>query len=338
MASAAVIMATVYGHNVTSTSDHFVDIAEKAVTKASENLLPGATLVNIFPSLRFLPSWLPGVKFRQLAANCRLLTEDMQNLPFNLVKRRMVEGTQTHSVLSHLLERNDTLGIFKENEDDIKAVATTCYAAGADTIVSSIGSFFLAMTLNPEVQRKAQEELDRVVGTDRVPNFSDRPYLPYIEAVYREVLRWRPALPIALPHTTTEDDIYHGYFIPKGSLVMSNLWAMAHDESIYSNPDHFIPDRFFDSHGKLNDDDTVLAFGLGRRSCIGQHLASSTVWLAIASLLSTFQITKAKDGAGNVIEPSGDCTDGCLSHPEPFKCTITPRSLETRSLIEMIRS
>lgn len=89
--------------------------------------------------------------------------------------------------------------------------------------VSSMNCFFLAMTLYPEVQRKAQEEIDRVVGT-KLPSFDDRANLPYVDAIVKEVLRWHPVAPMGLPHMTTDDDIFNGYLIPKGALVIANIW------------------------------------------------------------------------------------------------------------------
>lgn len=85
-------------------------------------------------------------------------------------------------------------------------------------------TFLLAMTLEPEVQRKAQEEIDRVLGPTRVPGLADRANLPYVNAVVKEVLRWHPVAPMGLPHTSLEDDMWEGYFIPKGSLIMANIW------------------------------------------------------------------------------------------------------------------
>jgi cytochrome P450 len=84
--------------------------------------------------------------------------------------------------------------------------------------------FFLAMTLYPEIQRKAQEEIDRVIGPSRLPGFEDRPHLPYIDAIVKEVLRWHPVAPMGIPHMTTEDDVYEGYLIPKGAYLLPNIW------------------------------------------------------------------------------------------------------------------
>jgi hypothetical protein len=84
--------------------------------------------------------------------------------------------------------------------------------------------FFLAMILYPEVQRKAQAEIDNVVGTRRLPSFDDRGNLPYVEAIVKEVLRWHPVAPMGLPHMTTDDIIFNGYLIPKGALIIPNIW------------------------------------------------------------------------------------------------------------------
>ena len=78
------------------------------------------------------------------------------------------------------------------------------------------------MAMYPDIQRKAQDEIDRVVGSNRLPNYSDRPSLPYVEALYREVIRWGPPSPLNTAHATTKDDIYKGYFIPKGRISIVN--------------------------------------------------------------------------------------------------------------------
>jgi len=80
------------------------------------------------------------------------------------------------------------------------------------------------MSLSPDVVRKAQGEIDRVIGNDRLPNSMDRPNLPYVEAVVKEVLRWHPVAPMGLPHTSTTEDVFEGYLIPKGSMVIANIW------------------------------------------------------------------------------------------------------------------
>jgi len=128
-------------------------------------------------------------------------------------------------------------------------------------------TFLLAMVRNPKVFKKAQDELDRVVGKDRLPDFSDKDNLPYINAIIKEVLRWAPPLPISLPKRVTQDDVYRGYLIPAGATVVENVWAICRDPSVYPNPDTFNPDRFL-KDGKIdpsvfNPEDRI--FGAGRR-------------------------------------------------------------------------
>ena len=85
---------------------------------------------------------------------------------------------------------------------------------------SAIKTFFYSLALHPEIQKKAQEEIDRVVGNQRLPDFHDRESMPYTEAIYREVMRIRPVFPSGVPHASTEDDVYNGYFIPKGRSLL----------------------------------------------------------------------------------------------------------------------
>ena len=87
-----------------------------------------------------------------------------------------------------------------------------------------MSSFLLAMTAYPEVQRKCQAELDAVVGNDRLPTFEDRDHLPYLSAMLKEVIRWGPTAPLGVPHCIEQDDVHDGYFVPKGSIIIANIW------------------------------------------------------------------------------------------------------------------
>ncbi|KAJ6508704.1 cytochrome P450 [Mycena sanguinolenta] len=348
--TAAIIMATVYMYDVHPTNDRFVTLAETAMKKLSDSFFPGAMVVNAFPILRYLPSWMPGAGFQRYAAECRQLTKEMREVPFEFVKQNMRDGVDSNSMVARLLEANQTRG--RHDEAAIQEVAATAYGAAAETTNSTLASFFLAMAVHPEVQKKAQIEIDTVVGTNRLPGFEDRSSLPYVEAVYRELLRYRPAVPLGMAHVSTTDDIYDGYFIPKGAIVMGNIWAMTRDESIYPEPERFNPDRFFTTDGKLNDDEIVFTFGsdlvihrfirsnvvrkfrFGRRICVGRHNADATVWATIVSVLSTFNIAKAKDVTGKEINIDVEYSDGLVSHPLPFPCSITPRSETTKGLVQ----
>lgn len=114
----------------------------------------------------------------------------------------------------------------KSGIDDL-AAAYTCgglIEAGSETTATALNNFMLCMTLFPEAQKKAQEELDRVVGQDRLPDWEDEKDLPYVRSLIKEVLRWRPANKFGMTHATSEDDWYEGHFIPKGSVAVLNWW------------------------------------------------------------------------------------------------------------------
>lgn len=133
-------------------------------------------------------------------------------------------------------------------------------------------TFVLAMSLYPEVQKKAQKIVDAAIGGERLPDFSDFGSIPYIDAIISEVLRWKPPLPLSIPHGATEDDHYNGFLIPKGSIVVANICAVLQDEKVYGpSTDRFIPERFMTDAGRVNPNlSSDAAFGYGRRQCPGK--------------------------------------------------------------------
>jgi cytochrome P450 len=166
------------------------------------------------------------------------------------------------------------------------------------------------MVAHSEIQKRAQDELDTIVGRSRTPAFADAPNLPYIQALVKESLRWRPVVPLGLPHTTTEDDWYEGMFIPKGTMCMANLWQCHHDPASYG-PDaaSFNPERFLDKHGRLisgpveTRDDGHSSYGFGRRVCIGKHAANDSLFIHIATVLWAARLECARDESGKEIPP-----------------------------------
>ena len=93
-------------------------------------------------------------------------------------------------------------------------------------MAAGVLSFFLAMMTHPDIQRKAQEEIDAVIGTDRLPTFKDRSNLPFVSCLLWECLRWSPIAPMAVPHAPIQDDVYEGYWIPKGTTILPNVWSV----------------------------------------------------------------------------------------------------------------
>ncbi|KAJ7844804.1 cytochrome P450 [Mycena leptocephala] len=335
----ALMMDVTYGIDVRSSDDRYIGIAEEAMHGLSVASIPGTFLVDTIPALKYVPNWVPGADFKRKAKQWRKVTRDLLEVPFSEVKRNIASGTARTSLTSlNLRPLDDSTGSKKKvraQEAVVQAAAANIYAAGADTTVSALGTFILAMLVNPEAQKKAQAEMDSVLGAGHLPDFADREALPYVSAIVKEVLRWRPVTPLAVPHYLGVDDDYRGYRIPAGSIVIGNAWAILHDENMYPDPQSFKPERFL-TDGKLNRairDPETAAFGFGRRICLGKHMATSSLWITIASILSTLQISKTVE-EGKVVEPTYEYFPGLISTPLPFKCSITPRSLQAVEVIQ----
>ncbi|KAF7369957.1 Cytochrome p450 [Mycena sanguinolenta] len=169
----------------------------------------------------------------------------------------------------------------------------------------------LAMTIHPEVQKKGQAAVDEAVGRGRLPDFNDD--ITYVDAIVREVLRWHPVLPLSVVHAVTENDIYKGYHIPAGAVVIGNAWAILHDETTYGpRTDQFIPERWLTKEGKINRQmrDPSAAFGFGRRIFPGKDMTEWSIWIAAASILAVYNINKRLDEKEIPIEPSEEYTSG----------------------------
>ncbi|KAJ7222152.1 cytochrome P450 [Mycena pura] len=330
-----IIMSVAYGIDVRPTDDPYVALAHKAMHTFSVAAVPGLYLVDTFPILKHVPTWFPLAGFKRQAAEWRKLSRAMLEVPFAETKRQMESGVASPSFTS------ESLYALKESDDiyyqerHIKCTAGTMYIGGADTTVSALGTFMLGMLTNPAAQKTAQAEIDAVTGGKRLPSFEDEASLPYVSAMVKEALRWKNVTPFAVPRNLKTEDEYHGYRLPAGSIVIGNTWAILHDEALYPDPYAFKPERFL-LDGKLNPavKNPDSAFGFGRRLCPGRHMATSSIWITVASLLATFDIAKATDENGRVIEPSYEYLSGGINTPLPFKCSITPRSKDAAALIQ----
>jgi cytochrome P450 len=127
------------------------------------------------------------------------------------------------------------------------------------------------------------------------------------------------------------DDIYAGYHIPAGSIVIPNVWSMLHSPETYAKPLSFDPNRFMGDTPER--DPREIGFGFGRRICPGMHLADASVWLSCALALATLRVRPVEDAQGREVLPEPVMMSGAISHPKPFRCEITPRSERARVLV-----
>ncbi|KAH9963101.1 cytochrome P450 [Lactifluus volemus] len=280
-------------------------------------------IFNLVPFLIHLPWWFPGASFKKDAEMWKRNLDRCRDEPYEAVKKALEENKAVPSIAT------STITELSENSTPetilmAKALPSTVYLAGIDTSTAGLQSFVLAMVLYPEIQRRAQEEIDSVLGPDHLPDFGDEDALPYVKAVFHEVLRWSPPGPLGIPHRLTEDDVYEGYFIPAGSLVFPNIWAIMHDPITYPEPSKFKPERFLDP--VTPEPLPEAAFGYGRRICPGRFFARDVLWVGMASMLSAYEFLPATDTEGHPMPPAQEFTSLFASGPIPFKCTIRPRS------------
>jgi cytochrome P450 len=270
--SGALMMDVTYGIDVRSSDDQYISIAEEAMHGLSVASIPGAFLVDTIHALKYVPDWVPGAGFKLKAKAWRKVTRALQEVPFTETKRNIAMGAARTSFTSlNLRSLEELKGSDKATQEAVvKAAAASIYSAGSDSTVSALGTFVLGMLANPEAQRKAQAEIDSVVGAGQLPDFTDEAALPYVSAIVKEALRWKNVTPIAIPHYVAVEDEYRGYRIPADSVVVGNAWALLQDETMYPDPEAFRPERFL-LNGKLNPairDPETVAFGFGRRSVI----------------------------------------------------------------------
>lgn len=308
---------------------------DEAGEQFSAAVVPGKWLVDILPFLEHMPEWLPGSGFKRTARAWKQTLADVVEVPYGFVKDQMSSGRSGRSFVSKSLEHTaHEKSLRSEEELAIKWSAASMYTGGAETSVDTMAAWFLAMSLYPEVQRKAQEEIDRVVGKSRLPTSSDREQLPYVNALVEEAQRWHPIAPMGMPHAADEEDVIGGYRIPKGALLLPHIWWFTRDPATYHDPEAFKPERFFAPYNELSA--TNVIFGFGRRICPGKILADASLYLTFAQTLAAFKIQKPRDGTGKEITAEHNFGSGIVAHPGPCAVRVEPRSAQHEALIDTL--
>ncbi|KAJ7215170.1 cytochrome P450 [Mycena rebaudengoi] len=331
------MLSVLYDYKPATNDDEFLRLAGECIEFFANEVTSGSGVwpVDIFPFLKYIPAWVPGAGFQRKAAYWKKTVQSLAEEPYRYTKALVDRGITTTSFCSDALRvENQT----KETEDSIKWTAAGMYIGSADTTISTVAHFLLAIMDHPEVLKKLQLEIDSVVGRDRLPDFSDRPNLPYVEAVLSETWRWGVPVPINLPHRVTVDDIFRGMRIPKGSVILANIWAILRDEAVFPDAFQFRPERFMEEKDPVVLDKMEprnYVFGFGRRRCPGADLVESSIWLLVVTMMATLDISKPLDSNGTPIEPNvGYGSNAKFRIPSQFKCDIRFRSSHAESLVE----
>ncbi|CAE6357824.1 unnamed protein product [Rhizoctonia solani] len=298
----AFILRMTYGHIVTK-DDTFISLIHEAVHYFALGV-GKHYWVNDIPLLKYVPSWVPGAGFQKVAARGKELRNQYASEPFDKVLEQIRHNQLSRvSYTSRLLEEKGGGNASPEDIDLIKWTAAAMYLAGSTTTLHIVVVLFFMMALYPEVAQRAQAEIDTVVGRGRLPGFTDRESMPYMEALLQELMRVSPPTPLGFPHAATEDIEFRGYRIPKGASINPNVWAILHDPKHYPSPHTFTPDRYLKS--VPDPDPRRFNFGFGRRVCPGLHVANDTAWVMCAAVLASFDIHAGSELSRRVRELGG---------------------------------
>nr|CAD7611351.1 unnamed protein product [Timema genevievae] len=230
------------------------------------------------------------------------------------------------TVLSEVKEGfgNQDQGLNPGPQQITEGLIVTCmdlFGAGAESVSNTLGFCLLYMVLHPQIQKKVQEELDRVVGRSRKVSLEDRASLPFTEAVLSEVSRINTIAPVCPPHRATKDAYFDGQFIPKDTILIVSLWSLLHDKDHWGDPEVFRPQRFIDSDGKFVKNEWLTPFGIGKRFCMGEPLARNSLFIFFSCVLKEFSFSLPE---GEPL-PSTQALTGFTAAPQPFMVKITHR-------------
>ncbi|TCD67850.1 hypothetical protein EIP91_011912 [Steccherinum ochraceum] len=323
------IIRAAYGAHSTAKTDEYVQLAEKAMESARRIVVPAAFMAEIIPILKYIPGWMPGGSARAYAAKYKPFVQQMRDRPFDEVKQAASSGRSIPCAAYDLIRQlqGDSAELTPEQDTVARNVAGIAYAGASDTTTAAIENCVLAMAMFPDVQRRVQVELDERVGSTRLPEFSDLDGLTYLNAVIMESLRWMPVAPLGIPHALSEDDEYNGYYIPKGTMVVSNIWAMLQNPDDFPEPEQFKPERFLDAQGNIDPsvlDPRHIGFGFGRRVCPGSDFALRLLSICVASLLHVYQIEAGVDESGDPVVLSKEGGDEAIV-PIQLASNIPPK-------------
>ncbi|KAJ5376467.1 hypothetical protein N7509_013353 [Penicillium cosmopolitanum] len=272
------------GMNEIRDMDEMVELGVQAISI-------GSFLVDAFPILDRLPRFFSGWKIAAERAHCNTKSAFTRCINIGFYE----DGWNWSQEVSQRKEAQ------RLTPDQLAYNQGELYVAGSHSARMVMDVFVLTSILQPAAVKKVQQELDRVIGSERLPLFEDMESLPYMNAFILEILRWRQTTPLAVPHAAAKDDEYMGYGIPAGSIVIPNQWQMNMDTEIFDDPDSFNPDRWIE-----NPELPLSVFGFGRRACPGQQIAHSTLFIAISRLLWAFNITSPdKDLKKQLADHSG---------------------------------
>ncbi|KAM5164333.1 cytochrome P450 2K4-like [Mantella aurantiaca] len=244
---------------------------------------PMALLYNAFPWVR----WLPG-SHREIKTNVEEMHTFIRETFTN--QRNQLDVNDQRNLIDVFLVKQKEEKLSSElyfSDKNLLVLVTDLFSAGMETTSTTLRWGLLLMMKYPEIQRNVQKEIEKVIGS-REPCFIHRKDMPYTDAVIHEIQRFGNIFPTNIPHATTQDVNFKGFFIPKGTQVIPLLYSVLRDKEHFEKPEDFYPQHFLDSEGNFVYNEAFIPFSAGKRSCAGEILAKMELFLFFTTLLQNF--------------------------------------------------
>ncbi|XP_068927344.1 cytochrome P450 2C23-like [Petaurus breviceps papuanus] len=275
-------------------------------------------IYNILPAFR---GYLPG-KHRSLTRN----VEEIKHFISERVKehQKILDPNNPQDYIDCYLSKMQQEKDNPQSEFDLENLIITgfnLFGAGTETTSRTLRYGLLLILKHPEVQGKIHEEIDRVIGHNRVPSIMDRQDMPYMDAVVHEIQRFIDLVPLNVPHAVVRDTQFQQYVLPKGTTIFPLLSPVLNDSKEFSNPDQFDPQHFLDKSGKFKKNDHFIPFSIGKRSCLGEGLAKMELFLFFTTILQNFTLKPVGDPKEILIKNSGG---GLITAPEYQQMCFVP--------------
>uniref|UniRef100_A0A3B5QX37 Cytochrome P450 2J1-like n=1 Tax=Xiphophorus maculatus TaxID=8083 RepID=A0A3B5QX37_XIPMA len=281
--------------------------------------LQGSVWAQIYNVLPWLMKWLPGPHQRIFTISHEIL--DFIKVRIKEHKENLDPSSPRDYIDSFLIEMGE-----KEDKDSGFDIDNLCFCtldlfgAGTETTTTTLHWGLLFMILNPQIQERVQAEIDAVIGPSRQPSMTDRDNMPYTNAVIHEIQRMGNIIPLNVARSANQDTTVDKYSIPKGTIILTMLDSVLHDESMWETPYTFNPQHFLEKDGKFRKREAFLPFSAGKRVCLGEQLARMELFLFFTSLLQRFTFSSPPGE-----KPSLEFKLGLTHCPKPYRLCAAPR-------------
>ncbi|XP_056419960.1 cytochrome P450 2C14-like [Hyla sarda] len=316
-AVANIIVAILLSHRF----DYEDPTIQRLMSLINENVrLLGSPWIRLYNSFPSLMDDLPG-PHRTVFKNFKEFLKFIRET-FTKQRKELDVNDQRNLVDAFLAKQQEGKSESTEyyHDENLTALVGNLFAAGMETISTTLRWGLLLMIKYPEIQQKVHNEIERVIGSAQ-PQMEHRKQMPYTDAVVHEIQRFGDIVPTNLPHATSEDVTFRGYFIPKATLVFPLLHSILREKTYFEKPEEFYPEHFLDSKGNFKTNEAFIPFSIGKRSCAGETLAKMELFLFFTTLLQNFTF-KPVPGAKLDLTPK----KGFINSPQPFEiCAISHR-------------